>query len=182
MTSLETGLANNSAAATAAARRIDSGPAAPLLRDLETQLTFLRGGPGLRYFLTYANSTGLARLLSTKRSYTLLAPVDEAFQRWQPIDWGFNPFLVEAFLEELMANLVIEGAVSLEDSDSDGKLRSFTTLGGGEVRLRTKGENIYLEDSLVLGELPLAAGTVLFLDRVPGLDQARLELLRETNR
>ena len=185
MTSLETGLANNSAAATAAARRIDSGPAAPLLRDLETQLTFLRGGPGLRYFLTYANSTGLARLLSTKRSYTLLAPVDEAFQRWQPIDWGFNPFLVEAFLEELMANLVIEGAVSLEESDSDGKLRSFTTLGGGEVRLRTKGENIYLEDredSLVLGELPLAAGTVLFLDRVPGLDQARLELLRETNR
>ena len=201
-TSLETGLANNSAAATAAARRIDSGPAAPLLRDLETQLTFLRGGPGLRYFLTYANSTGLARLLSTKRSYTLLAPVDEAFQRWQPIDWGFNPFLVEAFLEDLMANLVIEGAVSLEESDSDGKLRSFTTLGGGEVRLRTKGENIYLEDSLVLGEdredslvlgedredslvlgeLPLAAGTVLFLDRVPGLDQARLELLRETNR
>ena len=65
-------------------------------------------------------------------------------------------------------------------------------LGGGEVRLRTKGENIYLEDSLVLGEdredslvlgeLSLAAGTVLFLDRVPGLDQARLELLRDTNR
>ena len=192
LTSLETGLANNSAAATAAARRIDSGPAAPLLRDLETQLTFLRGGPGLRYFLTYANSTGLARLLSSKRTYTLLAPVDEAFQRWHPIDWGFNPFLVEAFLEELMANLVIEGAVSLDESDRDGELRSYSTLGGGEVRLRTKGENLYLEDSLVLGEdredslvlgdLPLGAGTVLFLDRVPGLDQTRLELLRQSNR
>ena len=192
MTSLETGLANNSAAATAAARRIDSGPAAPLLRDLETQLTFLRGGPGLRYFLTYANSTGLARLLSSKRTYTLLAPVDEAFQRWHPIDWGFNPFLVEAFLEELMANLVIEGAVSLDESDRDEKLRSYSTLGGGEVRLRTKGENLYLEDglvlgedsedSLVLGDLPLGAGTVLFLDRVPGLDQTRLELLRQSNR
>merc|ERR1712038_1244770 len=80
----------------------------PLLELVEEQLAFLRGGPGINYFLTFANQTDLqSRLFARKQTFTLLAPLDEAFQKWHPIDWGFNPSAVDSFLEELMENLVV---------------------------------------------------------------------------
>ena len=98
----------------ASLRRIDSSLS--FLEEVEKELSFIRGGPGLTYFLSYANKSGLDHLLSPKQTYTVLAPVDQAFQSWQPIDWGFNPFAVPSFVNVTLANHVIEGAVLQPDS------------------------------------------------------------------
>ena len=160
-------------------RRIDSSSS--LLEQLDTQLAFLRGGPGLDYFLTYANQTNLESLFNPKNSYTLLAPVDRAFQSWHPIDWGFNPFLVESFLADLFENLVLDGNINA--SDNDEKSKSFTTLGGKKVFLSFKGENTYVNDILVVGDLPFSGGSdVIFLDEVPWMTEEIVENLRENYR
>ena len=159
-------------------RRIDSSSS--LLEQLDTQLAFLRGGPGLDYFLTYANQTNLESLFNPKNSYTLLAPVDRAFQSWHPIDWGFNPFLVESFLADLFENLVFDGNINVSDEE---KSKSFTTLGGKKVFLAFKGENTYINDILVVGDLPFSGGSdVIFLDEVPWMTEEIVENLRENYR
>ena len=95
-------------------RRLDSSLS--FLEEVEKELSFIRGGPGLTYFLSYANKSGLDQLLSPKQTYTVLAPVDEAFQSWQPIDWGFNPFAVPSFVNVTLANHVVEGVVVQPDT------------------------------------------------------------------
>jgi len=158
-------------------RKIDSD--LPLLEDLQSQLGYFRGGPGLNYFLTYANSTGLESELNSKKSYTLLAPTDQAFQSWHPIDWGFNPFLVEEFLEDLMKNLVVEEFIAIEENNE--KLTVYKTLSGKLIEISTRGENIYINNILILGDLPLAGGNseVIFLDKVPWLDNDIVQELRQ---
>ena len=146
-------------------RKIDTR--LPLLQQLEQQLTLVRGGPRLNYFLDYANKTDLQRMLSDKQSVTLLAPLDEAFQSWHPIDWGFNPFAVDSFLVKLMENLVISEAI--DSNELEGKLEDvvYRTLGGETVQITTKGENIYMNGILLLGHMKLAESEseVIFLDQ-----------------
>ena len=155
-----------------------------LLQQLEQQLTFLREGPGLNYFLEFANKTGLQSKLSSKQTFTLLAPLDEAFQGWHPIDWGFNPFAVDPFLSDLMENLVISGTVDIDEKEDILEEAVFKTLGGEEVRITTKGENIYLNGILLLGDLKLldSSSQVLFLDQVPWIDLELVEQLRKNYR
>ena len=162
-------------------RNIDSDNI-DIMEDLVTQLTFLRGGPGLNYFLKYANSTNMTSLLKPNTSYTLLAPVDLAFQRWHPIDWGFNPFKVESFLQKLMRNFIIEDSIEVESSDTDKK---YKTVGGKQIVITNKGENIYINnDTLVTGDLPLSGGKsqVIFIDRIPWMNDNFVEELRRNNR
>ena len=157
----------------------------PLLDLVEQELTFLRGGPGINYFLTFAAQTELqSKLLANKQTFTLLAPLDEAFQTWHPIDWGFNPFAVDSFLEELMENLVITEAVDINEVGDRLEGGEFLTLGGETVKISTKGENIYINGVLVLGDLSLAASQsrVIFLDQVPGLDLDLVDQLRSNYR
>ena len=155
-----------------------------ILEQLENQLTFLKGGPSLNYFLTYANKTGLERNLSEKEPLTLLAPLDEAFQTWHPIDWGFNPFDVDSFLTELMENLVISEAIHINQDEDKLDKTMYRTLGGETVKLRTKGENIYVNEALLLGHMKLAdsQAQILFLDQVPGIDLDIVDQLRSNFR
>ena len=151
----------------------------PILTQLENQLAFMRGGPGLEYFLNYANQTNLAQHFNPKKSYTILAPVDEAFQSWHPIDWGFNPFLVESFLEDIMTNMIIENNGEATDEKTE-----YKTLGDRDVIVSSKGENVYVNGILILGELPINAGQseILFLDKVPWIDDQLVEILRQNYR
>jgi len=138
------------------------------LEEVEKELSFIRGGPGLTYFLSYANMTGLDQLLSPKEPYTVFAPVDEAFQNWHPIDWGFNPFDVFTFLNETLTNHVVEGVVVQPDSDET----NLMTIGDRPVRMTVRGENTYANGVLVKGGITLdgGMGSVLFLDKVLWVD------------
>ena len=46
--------------------------------------------------------------------YTALVPTDDAFREWYPVDWGFNPFAVQTFVNETITNHILEGKVSLQ--------------------------------------------------------------------
>ena len=78
------------------------------------QLSALRGGPGAAYFLEFARQSGLNDRLNSLVKYTVLVPTDNAFREWFPVDWGFNPFHVAQFVDEVMANHILEGRISIQ--------------------------------------------------------------------
>jgi len=146
-------------------RKLDS--TLSFLEEVEKELSFIRGGPGLTYFLTYANKTGLGKMLNKKLSYTVLAPVDEAFQNWHPIDWGFNPFSVAEFLNDTLINHVVQGSI-----ETNSETATLTTIGDRVVEITSRGENTYANGVLIRGGITLAGGrgSVLFLDQVLWVD------------
>lgn len=70
--------------------------------------------------------------------YTILIPSDNAFQRWHPIDWGFYPFSVQEFTEDILRNHFIQTKSPLRMADITNMDRdqSFKTIGGEIVVFR----------------------------------------------
>lgn len=62
--------------------------------------------------------------------YTVLIPTDHAFQRWHPIDWGFYPFSVPEFTENVIINHFISQNLR-QDNIKDGQI--VKTLGGRDI-------------------------------------------------
>ncbi|RZF48442.1 hypothetical protein LSTR_LSTR016056 [Laodelphax striatellus] len=70
-------------------------------------------------------------------TYTVFVPTDRAFQRWHPIDWGFYPFSVPEFTENVLINHFVNANVRQEQV-KDGQ--TFKTLGGKEIKFTKKSE------------------------------------------
>jgi hypothetical protein len=68
----------------------------------------------------------------TTFAYIILIPSDSAFQRWHPIDWGFYPFSVPEFTENILLNHVVQlkQPINLKAVEKEQK---FKTLGGDYV-------------------------------------------------
>lgn len=60
----------------------------------------------------------------------MFVPTDHAFQRWHPIDWGFYPFSVPEFTENIITNHFVKGRLK-QDSIIDGQI--VQTLGGRDI-------------------------------------------------
>lgn len=69
--------------------------------------------------------------------YTVFVPTDRAFQRWHPIDWGFYPFSVPEFTEDIILNHFVRGNWR-QDTISDGQ--KVTTLGGRDITFGRRGK------------------------------------------
>jgi hypothetical protein len=66
-------------------------------------------------------------------------PSDTAFQRWHPIDWGFYPFSVPEFTENIMRNHVILQKTPMNLKSIEKEL-TLPTLGGESVVFRNHRE------------------------------------------
>lgn len=78
--------------------------------------------------------------------YTVFVPTDRAFQRWHPIDWGFYPFSVQEFTDNVLSNHFVPQNIRQEQI-KDGQV--FKTLGGQEVVFHKKGNFTILFTSLL---------------------------------
>jgi uncharacterized surface protein with fasciclin (FAS1) repeats len=77
-------------------------------------------------------------ILSSAKQFTAIIPTDEAFYAFYPIDWGFNPFLVESFLKKTLQEHLLEGDVALEDLPDGARV---ITLAGNSVSInKTNGQ------------------------------------------
>ena len=149
-------------AASPTTRRLEG---ATLLHQVASTAAALEAdhGPTLQQFLAYAGQVGVESKLTSKEAWTVLAPVDAAWMSWTPIDWGFNPFLVDSFLNTTMAGLFVRGLVEMEEGGA------WTTLAGSRVEVTSKGENLFIGGSLVLGWRQLEGGRLVLLEQVPGV-------------
>lgn len=87
------------------------------------------------------NPTILAILIDsstdTSSNYIILVPSDSAFQRWHPIDWGFYPFSVPEFTENIMKNHVVlqKQPFNLKSIDKEQQMK---TVGGEFVVFKNR--------------------------------------------
>lgn len=87
-------------------------------------------------------------------SYTVLIPSDNAFQRWHPIDWGFYPFSVQEFTENVLRNhfVQVKSPIRMDDLRRLDVEQTYKTLGGETVSFRSfrkeHEENIYIDLNL----------------------------------
>lgn len=71
--------------------------------------------------------------------YTVFVPMDDSFLQWYPIDWGFNPFLVDKFVHETILNHFVAGKHSQKSLENGAVL---TTLGGKKLKFSNSGMNL----------------------------------------
>lgn len=67
----------------------------------------------------------------------MLVPTDHAFQRWHPIDWGFYPFSVPEFTDDILTNHFMYGNVRQENMGSEPLV--VKTLGNKEITFTKSG-------------------------------------------
>ncbi|KAF2360200.1 FAS1 domain [Trinorchestia longiramus] len=118
------------------------------LNWLEHEIKF-RGRFGGNEFLHHLVESGVAEELKRPQQFTAIIPTDEAFYAFYPIDWGFNPFLVESFLNRTLREHLVEGDVALEEVPDGGVL---TTLAGNTIRITNRGEELKVEGVKVMTE------------------------------
>merc|ERR1719432_522192 len=83
-------------------RKRDLNVIKPFYEDMVDVLNFLRSGTS--EFLTYVQEVNISALFRSDEEYTVFVPMDDSFLQWYPIDWGFNPFLVDKFVHETILN------------------------------------------------------------------------------
>lgn len=78
-------------------------------------------------------------IVHTDKAYTILIPLDSAFQRWHPIDWGFYPFSVSEFTESVLKNhfLQLKAPIRMQDIKRATEISKIKTMGGETVTFRS---------------------------------------------
>ncbi|KAJ9594501.1 hypothetical protein L9F63_014113, partial [Diploptera punctata] len=107
---------------------VRNSTAATFLEDVNQVLSYLKSG--VRVFQQFLGNSTVSQLLKDGEEYTVFVPTDHAFQRWHPIDWGFYPFSVPEFTEEIIINHFVKGNWR-QDNIKDGQ--KLTTVGGREI-------------------------------------------------
>jgi len=137
-----------------------------ILEQILTITAFFKASPGLDEFIHYARKVELPQFLNPDEKFTIIAPSDEAFRSWYPIDWGFNPFAVDNFVNETIFNHVIAGNINL----NSGPGQELETLGGKKIKLEKNPESAFLNRVPVSGEMDLLSGKVVFVNEILFLD------------
>ncbi|XP_037085215.1 uncharacterized protein LOC119105805 [Pollicipes pollicipes] len=145
---------------------------------VEDALSLLRSGVG--EFQGYFYDANITSMFSKDKEYTLFLPVNEAFQRFYPIDWGFNPFLVKEFTRETIMNHFAPGKLTSKDIKDGLRIK---TMGGKELKFKKVPENILVNGNpLFLGDTPISHGNILFLDELLFVDYDVVAELRLQHR
>lgn len=76
----------------------------------------------------------------------MLIPSDNAFQRWHPIDWGFYPFSVQEFTENVLKNhfVQVKAPIRMDDVKKMDIEQRYKTMGGETVSFRSYRKFPYL--------------------------------------
>ncbi|CAH1108997.1 unnamed protein product [Psylliodes chrysocephalus] len=124
-------------------------------------LSFLKSG--VRVFQHFLSRSNVSNLLLQGEEYTVFIPTDHAFQRWHPIDWGFYPFSVPEFTENVIVNHFVKGRLK-QDLIKDGD--TVKTLGGKEIIFRKAPHLTVNGAMLVKGDTPVTKGNIMFIGEV----------------
>ena len=135
------------------------------LQDIVDVLSVLRFGNN--QFLDYIQNVdiGESSFVSGEK-FTALIPFDEAFRKWQPIDYGFNPFSVEGFAKQVVLNHIVIGEI---DKGQVEEGATFKTLAGNDVTFSRQNDKRKLTANgveLSEGGTPVPNGQLLFVDKL----------------
>ncbi|XP_022193635.2 transforming growth factor-beta-induced protein ig-h3 [Nilaparvata lugens] len=147
------------------------------LQDMTEVLSFLQNG--VRVFQHLLARSNITKLLKQDETYTVFVPTDRAFQRWHPIDWGFYPFSVPEFTENVLINHFVNANVRQEQV-KDGQ--TFKTLGGKEIKF-TKKTNLLINGvEVIKGDTPVTRGNIIFISEVLFVNESVVQQLHQQHK
>ncbi|HEY9778330.1 MAG TPA: fasciclin domain-containing protein [Planktothrix sp.] len=106
---------------------------------------------------------GMDIVLKDKGPFTVFAPSDSAFQHMNSDD--FKALMAnQKKLKEVVSYLIVKGEVK---SDKLATEKSVTTLGGGQIKLSKRGDDLYANDVLItMTDIPCTNGVIHVINRV----------------
>ncbi|KAF5294189.1 hypothetical protein FQR65_LT10900 [Abscondita terminalis] len=140
-------------------------------------LSFLKSG--VRVFHHFLSRSNVSKLLQEGEDYTVFVPTDHAFHRWHPIDWGFYPFSVPEFTENVIINHFLKGNFRQEDL-KDGEIA--TTLGGQQVVFRRSPFLMVNGVQIVKGDTPVPKGNIMFTGEVLFVNESVVSRLHQQHK
>eukprot|EP00095_Tigriopus_kingsejongensis_P006427 maker-scaffold469_size162558-snap-gene-0.30 protein:Tk06427 transcript:maker-scaffold469_size162558-snap-gene-0.30-mRNA-1 annotation:"hypothetical protein DAPPUDRAFT_309902" len=143
------------------------------LQDIVDVLSVLRFGSN--DFLRYIQNEKMGDTIKDDANYTAIIPFDEAFRTWTPVDWGFNPFDVDGFVRDTLANHFLVGVV---DQNTVENGATFKTVGGKDVTFTREDGKLRVNNiDLVEGGTPVPHGALLFINELLFVDDAKVSEL-----
>jgi len=140
-------------------RNRDLNVSKPFYDDLVDVLNFLRSGTS--DFLNYVQQVNISTYFQPDGEYTAFIPMDDSFAQWYPIDWGFNPFLVEEFVLETIRNHFVAGTHP-QKSLRQGTV--LTTIGGKKLKFSNSAEKLKVNGVDVFeGDTAVSRGNIQFI-------------------
>ncbi|XP_021939131.1 transforming growth factor-beta-induced protein ig-h3 isoform X2 [Zootermopsis nevadensis] len=160
------------------------------LENVNQVLSYLKSG--VRVFQQLLGNSNISGPLKDGEEYTVFVPTDRAFQRWHPIDWGFYPFSVPEFTEDIILNHFVRGNWR-QDTISDGQ--KVTTLGGRDITFGRRDQFSTRKDGrrnsviftvngvqIVNGDTPVENGNIMFISEVLFVNEEVVTKLHQQNR
>ncbi|XP_070496645.1 uncharacterized protein [Chironomus tepperi] len=137
---------------------------------------------GTKVFQHFLSNSNLSQILEdTSISYIILVPSDSAFQRWHPIDWGFYPFSVPEFTEDIMRNHVIpqKQQFNLKTIDKEHKMKTL----GGEIVVFNNQPIPTVNNVSIISNATLANGNdVYIISEVLFMTDSKVSKLHQQNK
>lgn len=140
-------------------------------------LSYLKSG--VRVFQHFLSRSNVSKLLEDGENYTVFVPTDHAFHRWHPIDWGFYPFSVPEFTENVIINHFVKGNY-LQEYIKDDQI--VTTLGGRQIVFRKTPFIMVNGVQVVKGDTPVAKGNIMFTGEVLFVNESVVSRLHQQHR
>ncbi|XP_065581271.1 uncharacterized protein LOC136040842 isoform X3 [Artemia franciscana] len=156
-----------------------SNESKPFYEELIDVLSLLKSGTSefRRYFL----QADVSKYFIDDGEYTAFIPMDDAFRKWYPIDWGFNPFEVPEFVRMTILNHVVVGKVK-QSSVKDGGI--LTTLGGKQIIIKKTPNKVLSLNGVPVfdGDTPTSHGNVWFVRDILFVNSAVVRSLQKVHK
>ncbi|KAK4879967.1 hypothetical protein RN001_008113 [Aquatica leii] len=140
-------------------------------------LSYLKSG--VRVFHHFLSRSNVSKLLQEGEDYTVFVPTDHAFHRWHPIDWGFYPFSVPEFTENVIINHFVKGNFKQDDLKDD---EAATTLGGQQIVFRKTPFLMVNGVQVVKGDTPVSKGNIMFTGEVLFVNESVVSRLHQQHK
>jgi len=149
----------------------------PFYEELVEVLSFLRSGTS--DFLFYLEQVNISVQFQADEEYTAFIPMDDSFAQWYPIDWGFNPFNVDQFVDETIKNHFVIGR-HRQNSLTEGTV--LTTLGGKKLKFSNSGKLMVNGVEVFKGDTPVSRGNIQFIGDLLFVDSETVSELNKKHR
>ncbi|CAB3366531.1 Hypothetical predicted protein [Cloeon dipterum] len=174
---------SSSSSSQPAAEPTTAAPEEAFLGDLADELSKITEVFNLTrvpIFNKFLPDAKVSELLKPGEQYTVLFPMDRAFQKWHPIDWGFYPFSVPEFTSEIVRSHFVHGTLRL-DQITDGFQTKTLTNRTLTFKKLPSGDVIVNGVPVMRREVALQKGTVLVIPDVLFVNHQVVQELRAKN-
>lgn len=114
-----------------------------------------------------------------RQYFTIFVPTTNSFHRWQPIDWGFDPFAVDEFTKALLLNHIVLGLYDFKNAQKLmlTNVQNNTILVYNNSNLFARNESVH-----IIKEYRKPSWSMVVIERLMFINDEIVSELHKNNR